>query len=228
MSNLSMVIDASPRLLCFLSCFFESLKMKSYLAFTITMAVQNTMSRNTTEHLYAIGYRVTAWKWSPKRRTWLLMVCLQPWPSVGSLEASRYTLWYVDFPISQVTHSFTEKERNEILLEVPLGWRAPNTGCCRQGELSRESQPAVLVRFLESACYYECNPFQSSVLLPKIPSQSTSSWEEERPVVSACPESGASVGRHGERPREEGPPQRPSFSQWGGWTAQVWSVPVSV
>lgn len=71
--------------------------------------------------------------------------------------------------------SFTEKEKNEILLEVPLrGW-VPNSGCRRQGELSRESQPAALVRFLESACYYECSPFQSSVLLPKIPYQFTSS-----------------------------------------------------
>lgn len=82
--------------------------------------------------------------------------------------------------------------------------------CCRQSERSRESQPAVLVSFLESACYYECSPFQSSVLLPKIPSQSTSSGEEERglwclPVLSIEPAWGGEGC--GERPREEGLPR---------------------
>lgn len=90
-------------------------------------------------------------------------------------------------------------------------------GCCRESERSRESQPAVLVSFLESACSYECSPFQSSVLLPKIPFQSTSSGEEERglwclPVLSVEPAWGEGCG---ERPGEEGLPAHRGLPRCG-------------
>uniref|UniRef100_A0A7N5P6R7 Protein phosphatase 1 regulatory subunit 14 n=1 Tax=Ailuropoda melanoleuca TaxID=9646 RepID=A0A7N5P6R7_AILME len=65
---------------------------------------------STTEDLHATGSCVTA-RSDRLRKTWLPAVCLKPPdPARGGMEASRYTLWFVDFEVSQVTHFFIHRE----------------------------------------------------------------------------------------------------------------------